>query len=99
MESSGSSGSRKVALILYDTPRPCAGSDAFRYFQRTSHCGSTLLGAEGTAELLAFGVQVGCDGWWLQHRGEPTEHFDLFDSKIELAKRKGATEVTPREWV
>ncbi len=61
---------------------------------------STLLGAEGTTELLAFGARIGLKARWLQNRGEPTEHWDLFDGAIDRARRAGgAEEVTGRDLI
>lgn len=57
---------------------------------------STLIGVDGTAELLAFGRQIGLKESWLQERGDPREHFDLFDGAIERARAAGAVEVTGR---
>jgi hypothetical protein len=82
-------------MIVIDTPRPVR----FRRFQRTAHCASTLKGDEGTRELLAFALRVGLREDWLQHRGTPREHFDLFDAAIERAIAAGAVQVTPREFV
>ena len=82
-------------MIVFDTPRPVN----FRRFKMTSHCASTLPGAMGTTELLAFGYVIGLRSGWLQNEGTPTEHFDLFDGKIEAARRTSATEITPREFI
>lgn len=82
-------------MIVHDTPRPVS----FRHFRRSSHCASTLPGAEGTAELLTFGARIGMREAWLQHRGTPREHFDLFDGVIARAVRAGSTEISPRDFV
>jgi hypothetical protein len=82
-------------MIVYDTPR----RTTYRHFRSTAHCGSTLPGAEGTAELLAFGRQIGLREAWLQRRGDAAEHFDLFDGRIAAATEAGAEQITPREFI
>lgn len=74
-------------MIVMDTPR----LDTFRGRQiRTAHLVSTLLGDEGTAELVAFAVSIGMKEAWIQHRDEPREHFDLMGGKCEAAIARGA---------
>ena len=82
-------------MILFDTPRPVD----FRRFTTTAHMMSDRIGEEGTRELLAFGARIGLWEHWIQRRGEPTEHFDLFDGAVDRARACGAVEVTPRELV
>ena len=41
-------------------------------------------------ELIAFAVQLGLRPEWIQHRGTAKEHFDLTDTKRDLALRLGA---------
>lgn len=82
-------------MIVFDTPRAVR----FRRFRVTAHMASTLPGEAGTAELLAFGRRVGLRVEWLQHRGEPREHFDLFDAAIERARDAGAVEIAPRAFI
>lgn len=82
-------------MILIDPPSPVQ----FRAFRRASHCMSTLHGEAGTRELLAFGARIGLREDWLQKRGTPTEHFDLFDGAIERARQAGAVEVPSRELI
>lgn len=75
-------------MIVMDPPRP----DTFRGRKiTTAHLVSTLLGAEGTAELVAFAKRIGMKEAWIQHRGEPHEHFDLMGSKCDAAVEAGAT--------
>lgn len=54
-----------------------------------AHMISTLPGAEGTAELLAFAARLGLKAAWLQKRGQPDEHFDVMRGAIERAKAAG----------
>jgi hypothetical protein len=72
---------------------------SFLQFSWTSHCASTLMGLQGTDELLDFGRSIGLRVSWLQHRGAPREHFDLFDHRIVAARAHGAAEITPREFI
>ena len=75
-------------MIVMDAPR----TDTFRGKQiTTAHLVSTLLGAEGTAELVAFAESIGMRRAWIQHEGEPREHFDLMGSRCERAIKAGAT--------
>jgi len=57
---------------------------------RTAHLVSDLPGAEGTAELLAFGRRLDLRPSWLQHAGTPREHFDLMGGRCDLAMTMGA---------
>lgn len=82
-------------MILIDNPSPVH----FRTYRRASHCMSTLLGKAGTDELVAFVTGIGLRASWIQNPGEPTEHFDLFDSAIDRAIRAGATVVRGRELI
>lgn len=82
-------------MIVFDTPRPVS----FRHFQQTAHCASDLPGEAGTQELLTFGARIGLRASWLQKCGTETEHFDLFDGAIERARKAGATEIDPREFI
>jgi hypothetical protein len=83
------------AVILMDPARLVS----FRHFKLTAHCMSTLVGTAGTAELLAFGQSIGLKDTWLQKRGDPQEHFDLFDAAILRAKLAGAEVVPPVELI
>lgn len=60
---------------------------------KTAHLMSDLPGEEGTKELLQFGKQIGLHPQWIQHKGEPKEHFDVWASKIDAALENGAKEV------
>lgn len=57
------------------------------------HMCSTLSGAEGTAELIAFAARIGMRPGWIQRKGTPHEHFDLFGRRRERAVQAGATEL------
>lgn len=58
----------------------------------TAHMVSTLHGAEGTTELLTFAESIGMRPEWIQHRGEPREHFDLIGrDRCNQAIAAGAT--------
>ncbi len=62
-----------------------------------SHMISTLLGPDGTRELLMFATGMGLKGAWIQNVSTPTEHFDLLGKgRIDAAREQGATEVTMR---
>lgn len=75
-------------MIVMDPPR----TDTFRGRKiTTAHLVSTLLGAEGTAELIAFAKRIGMKEAWIQHRGEAKEHFDLMGSAVSAAIKAGAT--------
>lgn len=82
-------------MIVHDTPRDVT----FRRFKRTAHMASDLPGAEGTAELLAFAKRIGLQERWIQNRGTPTEHFDLFDAAIGRAIKAGSVEIERRDFV
>lgn len=82
-------------MILIDQPRDVE----FRRFKRTAHMMSDLPGDEGSIELAAFAAKIGLRAAWLQNRGTPTEHFDLFDGAIQRAISAGATVVEGRELV
>lgn len=88
-------GYAEVAMIVLDTPRPCR----FHHYRQTAHLASTIFGVAGTEELLEFGRRIGLEPRWLQRRGEPTEHFDLFDGRIEAAVVAGAELVSSRDFI
>lgn len=54
------------------------------------------LMADTTEELLAMADAIGVQRRWIQKAGEPEEHFDVADSKRQLAVRRGAQEVDGR---
>lgn len=82
-------------MIVFDTPRTVQ----YRRFRRTAHMASTLIGKQGTAELLTFARSIGLRPQWIQKRGDPHEHFDLFDGKIAAATDAGAKQITPRQFI
>lgn len=51
------------------------------------------LMADTTEELLAFAARIGLKRCWIQHEGEPIEHFDVTDSVRAKALRLGAVPV------
>lgn len=55
-----------------------------------SHLMSDAAGDEGTVELLAFARRLGLRAEWLQHPGKPMEHFDVTETKRQLALELGA---------
>lgn len=80
-------------MIIFDTPKEYR----FRGRRiRSSHLVSTLLGDVGTEQLLAFADQIGLRPQWLQNKGTPSEHFDLFNTKICAATKHGAQPVADR---
>lgn len=84
-------------MILFDTPR----EDTFRgRTVRTAHLVSDLADPiAARAELDAFAERLGLRRKWIQYPGQPKEHYDLFDSRIERAREAGAREVSQRELV
>lgn len=52
--------------------------------------------ADSRAELLAMAEQLGLAAQWLQHEGEPAEHYDVCLSKRAKAIRLGALPVRSR---
>lgn len=63
------------------------------------HLFSTLHGADGTRELLAFTVRIGLREAWIQFRGLPKEHFDLFRGRVAAADAAGAVLFDRRQFV
>ena len=55
------------------------------------------MAADTRDELLEMVDRIGVPRRWLQHEGQPDEHFDIAKSKRELAVAAGAVEVTMRE--
>lgn len=58
---------------------------------------SHLMSSEpvGTStELIAFAVRLGMRPSWIQHPGTAKEHFDLTDTKRDLALRLGARAIS-----
>lgn len=54
--------------------------------------------ADTSEELLAMADRIGVKRKWLQHAGEPNEHFDVCLSKARAALVAGAHPVTSR-WI
>jgi hypothetical protein len=82
-------------VILMHPPGPVS----FRHFKLHTHMSSDLPGEAGTQELLDFGRRIGLRESWLQHPGEPKEHFDVFDGAITRARAAGAQEVHHAEFI
>lgn len=58
------------------------------------------LSADTTEELVEFAARLGLRASWIQNPGHVwKEHFDVTDSKRELAIRLGAQPVTMQEAV
>jgi len=57
-----------------------------------------MISDNGTIELIEFGNKIGLKESWLQKRHTPEEHYDLFGSKIELALKNGAIELSNKEF-
>lgn len=53
--------------------------------------------ADTSAELLAMAKAIGVRQKWLQHAGEPGEHFDIAKCKRDLAIAAGAVAITVRQ--
>lgn len=53
--------------------------------------------ADSTEELDAMAANLGLKAAWRQKTGTPMEHYDLVESKRQLAVMLGAIEVTTRE--
>ncbi|MBU9386626.1 DUF4031 domain-containing protein [Burkholderia multivorans] len=53
--------------------------------------------ADTTEELIAMARTIGVNTRWLQHPGEPGEHFDIAKGKRELAIAAGAVPITLRQ--
>ncbi|AAQ54981.1 hypothetical protein Bcep22_gp48 [Burkholderia phage Bcep22] len=53
--------------------------------------------ADTTEELIALARAIGVRPKWIQHRGEPGEHFDIAKGKRELAIAAGAVPITLRQ--
>jgi hypothetical protein len=55
------------------------------------------LTADRHEELVSFAVKIGLNPVWIQHEGNPLEHFDVTTSKRAAALKKGAVPITSRE--
>ena len=61
---------------------------------------SDLTGQAATDELVAFCCgTLGMKREWLQNPGGATEHFDLFDGRVQAALDIGTPSVSGRELV
>jgi hypothetical protein len=54
--------------------------------------------ADTTAELLAMVDAIGVQRKWIQHAGTYKEHFDISQSKRQLALAHGAQPITWKEY-
>ncbi len=83
--------------ILIDTPVLYPGRLGILHGRafRSSHLISDLPGEEGHQELLAFARQIRMSVEWLQHTGNVFEHFDVMNSRYQVAIAAGAQVVTP----
>lgn len=55
--------------------------------------------ADSHDELIAMAKKIGVAEKWIQKRGEEFEHFDICQSKKNLAIEYGAVEVSQRDLV
>ena len=53
--------------------------------------------ADTSQELHAMAARIGVSSRWVQDRGTPREHYDICQSKRQLAIQYGAIEVTRRQ--
>lgn len=53
--------------------------------------------ADTTDELVAMASSIGVQAKWLQKAGSSGEHFDIAQSKREIAIKRGAVAITMRE--
>lgn len=63
---------------------------------RATHLLSTEAGADGRAELVAFGKTVGLRETWLQKRQSAHEHFDVMGARSEKIIAAGVTRIENR---
>lgn len=81
-------------MIVVDPPQRYQKAGLLRGRPFTSsHMISTLAGAEGRRELVAFGRRIGMREAWLQKPGTYLEHFDVMNSRYQDAIREGALAV------
>lgn len=69
---------------------------AWHAFGRMTMC---HMLADTPEELLAMADRIGVARKWLQHPGQPVEHFDICMTKRRAAVSAGAIEVTSRQLV
>jgi hypothetical protein len=55
------------------------------------------LFADTSAELEDFAYKPGLSPRWIQHQGEPGEHYDVTESKRQQALKLGAQQITYHE--
>lgn len=53
--------------------------------------------ADTTDELVAMAQAIGVQAKWIQKAGSSGEHFDIAQSKREIALRNGAVAITMRQ--
>lgn len=53
--------------------------------------------ADTTEELVAMAKLIGVQPKWIQRRGTAREHFDIAQSKRDVALRSGAVAITLRQ--
>ncbi len=68
-----------------------------RHGSHELHARWSRLVADTSAELRAFGTQLGLSPSWLQLVDTPLEHFDVTASKRAAALARGALEITVAE--
>lgn len=52
------------------------------------------LMADTHEELIAFALKLGLSPAWIQHAGTHREHFDVIDTKRQVAISLGAVEIS-----
>lgn len=62
------------------------------------HMMSTAAGEAGHLELMSFAMRLGLRPEWVQHRGTHRECFDLIQTAIERAERKGCPVLSIKEY-
>jgi uncharacterized protein DUF4031 len=82
--------------VFVDTTLPHGGSTTFRW-KVNCHLFSDSL---DPAELHAMADAIGLKRSWFQTKpGQPWfDHYDLTEAKRALAVKRGATEVSWRDW-
>ena len=81
-------------MIIYDQPviwNPKYGLSC--------HLISTLLNGEGTQELISFVKKINLNEKYIQQIGQPTEHFDVFGSKLTALREIIPYPVTRKEFI
>jgi hypothetical protein len=57
----------------------------------------SYLFADTSAELEDFARKLGLSSRWIQHQGEPGEHYDVTEGKRQQALKLGTQQITWRE--